>query len=214
MNHAIRSRKRSLIGSKDWRTLPWQHFTKDCFQQLLDVGFDLAALLEQIDLSVDSSKPKQLSAGCLKISKKLEQWYTDFWACDEHYQGQSSQEDMDDAESCPLHHPRSSPEFSGLWDATNITYYRWFKLILNDIMLLIFRESLQQDRIADSSLTLATHIVSAVPYFLADDTGWLGPQRLFFPLQRAMDHLAKVDSPFFLDAQKGFGTMIARLRLS
>ena len=216
MNHSIRSRRRSLLDTKDWLTLPWQHFPKDCFQKVLDVGFKLAALMEQVDLYTGAGNAKastsdlqHLSLSCSRIFEELEDWYTTFWTCDEHSLHESTEEDID---SCPLHHPGSPPQFGGLWEATNIMYYWWFKLLLNEVMASLFQDTSQQERIAKSGLELATNMVLAAPYLVADDTGWLGPQRLFFPLQRAMGVLAKVQSPFFADAEAALARLGARLR--
>lgn len=70
----------------------------------------------------------------------------------------------------------------------------------------------QLQQITNTSLALATDIVRSTAYFLADDTGWLGPQRLFFPIQRVMKHLAKVQSPLFSDARLAFMQLLGRLR--
>jgi hypothetical protein len=58
----------------------------------------------------------------------------------------------------------------------------------------------------------AINIVLAAPCFLAEDTGWLGPQRYIFPLRSAMIYLGKAQSPFFSKAQFALKSLTDRLR--
>lgn len=70
----------------------------------------------------------------------------------------------------------------------------------------------QAEQISTSSLQLASDIVAAAPFFLADDTGWLGPQRLFFPLRQVMGFYGKIQSPKIVDAKGAFFACLGRLR--
>lgn len=70
----------------------------------------------------------------------------------------------------------------------------------------------QARQIASTSSRLATDILASAPYFLADDTGWLGPQRMFFPLRQVMQYLGKMQSPQIADAKAAFLACLARLR--
>ena len=56
-------------------------------------------------------------------------------------------------------------------------------------------------QLASGSVALAMSIVLATPYFLRDEVGWLGPQRLWFPMRKAMEYLYKEVSPFASEAQ-------------
>lgn len=113
--------------------------------------------------------------------------------------------------SSPLGGKASEAEFTSLLHASCMVYYWLFKMNLNDI--LVATEPLEEEEnLTFSSLELATNIVSAAPYFLADGTGWLGPQRLFDPLKKAMVVLTAKQSPFAEDAQRAFGRLLGRLR--
>ncbi|KAK3716317.1 hypothetical protein LTR37_006467 [Vermiconidia calcicola] len=256
MNRSIQRHESSKLGTREWKTLPWQHYPKDSLQELYDLGFDLAALLEQVDSNINFGntdaqirKMEHLSLGCLKVSKNLEHWYTCNWAS--QGRGQSDANDDLQAYGLPLSDQPLRPELGGLWQGMNIIYYWCFKLILNGILSSLLQQTQQQEeliasvqeldlssdifsngqaydgslptpssggfpqkqeQLANDSLKLAIDIVLVSPFFLADDTGWLGPQRYFFPLQKAMEHLSKVGSPFHSDAKAAFVRLITRLR--
>lgn len=75
----------------------------------------------------------------------------------------------------------------------------------------------QASQIAATSSKLATDVVLSAPYFLADDTGWLGPQRLFFPLRQVMGYFGKrlpQEIKQFQEAKAAFVACIDRLRSS
>ena len=70
-------------------------------------------------------------------------------------------------------------------------------------------------KIVTTSSKLATDIVASAPYFLAEDTGWLGPQRLFFPLRQVMGYFGKrlpQSLVEFNGAKAAFVACINRLR--
>ena len=256
MIHCIERHQSSVLGSKGWKTLPWQCFNKDLLQQLFDIGFDLAELLEQVDQNdgligpqASTSKLAQHLTSCSGIFEELEMWHINYLTSQElglyNFNRQNIQEAYG---SFPEHHD-ALPEFESMWEATNSLYYWWLKLVLNGIILsLLHRVSqkdqvtslqqipmtadtalsaqifsispgsassgcfiLTQEQLTGQSLRLANDIVLTTPFFLADDKGWLGPQMLLFPLREAMQHLAKIHSPFFSDAQTAFSSLIARL---
>lgn len=49
MIQCIQYRKSTFLGNPEWLTLPWSETGKDIYQQLYDIGFALAAVLEAID---------------------------------------------------------------------------------------------------------------------------------------------------------------------
>lgn len=215
VNRAIEFRQSSPLGADDWKARPWRFFPKDSLQRLFDFGFELAVLLEEFDTVERSrlpeefvSKRAQLSLRCSILQGDLEDWHRAHWTG----QGSSASSPYS-VESTGL---ASSPdteqlEFRNLWHATNIIYFWLFKMILNDMLASTALEEEQSD-LAFSSLELAVNIVSASQYFLADATGWLGPQRLFFPLRKAMVLLLSKQSPFAADAQQAFGQLTRRLK--
>lgn len=71
---------------------------------------------------------------------------------------------------------------------------------------------MDQEQLADANLRLALNMVAASSYFLANNTGWVGPQRLFFVIRRAMEYLKKTGSPVAADAYKAFMGVLVRLR--
>lgn len=248
MNRDIEGRKCSILGDENWRALPWSNFTKDSLHNLFDIGFALAACLEQADLISGNDAPGtysnnlgQLSFSCDSVKNRLVDWYNAFFADrvpPQHLSGSDSNRDMHDRD-----HSADPPEFTDLWKATNMVYYWLFKMILNDIRPHASQQtagigdlpsvqhaaSASENRLShivpasppsgssteqseDTNLTLATNIVSASSCLLASDTGWLGPQRLFFPLRRAMEYLAQANSPLCADARAAFMSLVKRLR--
>lgn len=191
MNRAIDGRMRSPLDTEEWRTVPWRLSAKDSLQCLFDLGFSLAALLEQLDVcsspqlpEASVSKRALLSLTCASVQTKLDEWHSTNW---------------------------SSRDEPSLWKATNMVYFWLFKIITNEVLAATAPERNQQELIF-SSLELAVEIVSASSFFLADATGWLGPQRLYFPLKKAMALLVQQHSPFAEDAQQAFGRVLGKLR--
>lgn len=212
MNRDIERHQVSALGTEEWKTLPWQNFTKDGLQSLFDIGFELAEVLHQLDLYKTIDYPEvmvgrraKLSHSCSRIRDELEEWYNTYWA-DQH--------DSDVSPSSTPSPGSRQPEFTTFWEATNIIYWWLFSLILNEIISEVLEpEDPQQGIIATSSLRVATKIVAASSYFLADDTGWLGPQRLFFPLRRAIEYLKKAESPQVAEAGMALQKTVGRLRV-
>lgn len=218
MNRAIDCRTRSALDTEEWKTLPWLRFPKDSLQHLFDFGFELAALLQQLDRCESLSPPEAsvsmratLELECMGVQQALEEWYSHHW--------QGRERLMLSSDSPPdgvmqVDSPEgASPEFEDLWEATNMAYFWLFKMILKEILIATSAEEEQED-LQFAMLDLAVSVVSATPYFLADGTGWLGPQRIFFPLKRAMILLKSKQSPFAEDALEAFGKVVAKLRSS
>ena len=199
-------------------------------QRLFDIGFDLASLLEQLDeLSssvspgVSASKHEQLELGCFTLRRALEEWYKDNWA-DQRNQSHDCSSDDGQGEhfSYAENQPTPQPPLESFWGATNMAYYWLFTLILNETTSSVLlqtphRSQLSLDKptaeqLAATNLTLATNILLASPQLLAEDTGWLGPQRYFFPLRRAMEYLGRIGSPLFPKAKNALMRTVGRLR--
>jgi len=114
----------SKLAAVEWRTLPWQNFEKDSLQYLFDIGFDLAALLEQADLCDNGQMPEaaiyrraQLSLAYYKVRDALEEWYAEHWG----WRGPGGL-DQDDPEQ----------QFASLWEAMNIGYWWMFIVSAGD----------------------------------------------------------------------------------
>lgn len=215
MNRAIDGHQHSPIGTQEWLTLPWRFFAKDSLQNLFDVGFELAALLERLDVcdspqppEASVSKRAQLSLRCSVVRDTLDGWYFHHW---DPHGTPSPTSQAGNTLAGPSSPGATHTEFGSLWEATNIAYFWLFKMIVYDILVATTDEGEQEDLIF-SSLELAVNIVSASSYFLADATGWLGPQRFFFPLRRALAFLISKQSPFVDDAKEVFGRLVGKLR--
>lgn len=216
MNGAIDGRQPSALSTERWKTVPWRFFAKDSLQCLFDIGFNIAALLERLDACDSPQAPEtsvsqraRLSLSCGAVQQSLEEWHSAHWG-HRNSLSPSSMHSCDELDS-PSSASAAHFGFKSLWEATNIAYFWLFKMILNDILAATASQEEQQDLVF-SSLELAVNIVSVSSYFLAEATGWLGPQRLFFPLKRAMALLMSKQSPFAEDAQKAFGQLIRKLR--
>lgn len=171
--------------------MPWRFFAKDSLQCLFDLGFEIAGLLQQLDVCNSRQLPEtsvsnraRLSLRCAVVQTKLDEWHSTNWS---NHIGPS------------------------LWKATNRVYFWLFKMVFNEAMAATALDS-DQDEFMFLSLELAIEIVSASSFFLADAAGWLGPQRFYFPLKRAMALLVRQRSPFAEDAKQAFGKVIAKLR--
>ncbi len=233
MVHSIDAHKASILGSEEWLTIPWERFEKDALQELFDFGFDITAFLQLVDSTVISHDPgllAQLPTTCFSIVDELETWRTNTWPS--RYESPSSGSEDDSVDSG--YTSSSTPQLSGCLEATCMIYYWWFKLVLNDalsslnatsgreISLFSFDSSpvsgypavsqFAEIALSSNSLTLANNIVNAAPYLLADDTGWVGPQRLMFPLRASIQHLARARSPILLEAQSALKTLFGRLK--
>lgn len=128
-------RKRSVLGNEDWRIIPWSRCEKDSLQQLFDIGFDLAEVLERMDLSshlnssnIEQTAHAELWSGCSRIFGQLEQWYSRHWQHRIHRQHICLP--SDEASTSQW-----SPAFENFWEATNLVYYWSFKLILDEDVL-------------------------------------------------------------------------------
>ena len=253
MIKAVEHRKSSILGNEDWRLTPWQNCTKDSLQQIFDVGFKLAALLEQTDTSLqilDARDPARLAyihATCLAIGEELELWYHIFQA------SRTGIHPVDESPDSLANHQLDEipSDFDSLWQASNLIYYWGFKLILNNILISILQSvaapteyedevTIQnltlspnpseyqspmnsegailispfpsQKDLATTNLQLADNIVHSAPYFLRDDMGWLGPTRLFNPLQQAAEYLNRVDGPLYVEARAALMRLYIRVR--
>jgi hypothetical protein len=207
MIHGIEQSRSSMLGTGDWLTLPWRRFHKDSLQELYDNGFTVAAILEKVDQlgeRFDTAASINLSETCLEAGIALEMWYSKHWGTLDH--------------TVVL-------LLGGLFEASNLVYYWWFKIVLNQVLISLggqtstllhdMGNSLQKfDRtnLEEENTILASNIVGATPFFSAEDTGWVGPQRLLFPLKRAMIHLGMVKSPVFPKAQSVFMQLIRKMR--
>lgn len=83
MTQCLQCRKSSFLNSPEWQNIPWEHSSKDVYQQLYDKGFALAALLHEFDnaepTGVDTSIAV-LSAYLEHLSEldaDLDAWYMD-----------------------------------------------------------------------------------------------------------------------------------------
>jgi len=85
-------------------------------------------------------------------------------------------------------------------------------LITNEVASSTIQDDVDQEDLAALNLRLATNMVSTSSHFLAEGTGWLGPQRLFFLVRTALTYLKKVGSPVAADAFKAFMAVVTRLR--
>jgi hypothetical protein len=240
MNLSIDTHKASILGSEDWRTLPWERFEKDCLQELYDTGFDLAAFLQLVDAALISHDPgllAQLPMTCFSMMEELDMWQVRTWP-EQNMSVWTNMDDSDTDDGQSSYQP--SPEMGSLLEATTMIYYWWFKLELNGALMLL--QSVQTNTSRESStfsddsspssgpisytttshyasmvlqstiLTLATDIVRTAPYLLADNTGWVGPQRMAYPLKKSMQQLARARSPVVIEAQAALKTLLERLR--
>ena len=235
MTHGIDSHKASILGSEEWLTIPWENFEKDCLQELFDIGFDVAAFLELVDSTLMSRDPgllAQLPTTCFSILEELDMWRDNNWPSRDASPWSDS--GYGDVDASPP--PNDRLTFGSLLEATSMICYWWFKLVLDEAL-----SSLQPSTSRESSyfsddssavqdslpigqyasmalssnmLTLATDIVRAAPVLLAEDTGWVGPQRMMFPLRAAIQYLGKVRSPVIVEAQTALKSSFARLRPS
>ena len=214
MNRDLEHHSKSLLASEEWRTLPWRDFPKDSLQNLFDIGFEIAGLLEQLDARESSpfpenkvSKTAQISLRCSEVRDQLEEWYNkSSFNRDWQNQASPSSPGIDGDGSF------STPDFIDFWEATNMASCWLFKLILNGIMVSVVQDPPQLEQLHENSMRLALSILAASPHFLADQTGWLGPQRYFFPIRQAMVYLKQEDSPLGAKAQMMFGRTVGKLR--
>jgi hypothetical protein len=77
---SIMSRKSSFLASNEWLTIPFTITPKDSFHSLLDLVFDLAAILECSDAASLSPQSElrvrqDLATRCEDLSRRLEAWY-------------------------------------------------------------------------------------------------------------------------------------------
>lgn len=249
MGHCLGSRTASVLGNEEWKTVPWQNVAleKDSLQQLYDIGFDLAAVLERTDVLLQSTTPlaqENLSAlwqSCLSIFSHLEEWYRQHWPNRSSRVPQNTYAEVSSTQT--------GAQFANFWEATNMVYYWTFKLLLDQNVLALSQlqsqlppsaassrstptssrgrapaapqnTSLvthgltpsQAEQISATSFQLANDVVASAPFLLAEDTGWLGPQRLFFPLRQVMGYYGKIQSPKIAEAKGAFFACLGRLR--
>jgi hypothetical protein len=227
MIHSIDDRKSSVLGTEDWCTIPWRYFAKDSLQQLYDIGFEVATHLEQLDLfdgNVDIMATMAIDA--FSLLDKLDRWYIENWSSRQLLKLDLSASGNNTPEQGS---PRETIGFEDITEASNMLYYWWFQLVLNKTLPSLSQSNLAEqsspvgqqspEQYADATLTehtlqLAINIVLAAPYFLDDDTGWVGPQRLVFPLKYTMQHLGTARSPHFAEARAAFGRLLVKLKPS
>ncbi len=83
MIQSIQYRKSTFLASREWLSLPWSETGKDIYQQLVDKGFALAAMLERIDNagltkeSINISMLSQILGGLSGLDEELNLWYHD-----------------------------------------------------------------------------------------------------------------------------------------
>lgn len=81
MIQCIQNRKSSFLGTEEWRSVPWEITPKDTYQELYDKGFDLGALLEEIDntdlfsLNANISALLALLNRLAGLNVEMDQWY-------------------------------------------------------------------------------------------------------------------------------------------
>jgi len=247
------SRKGSVLGREGWKTIPWQNASKDSLHHLFDIGFDLAALLEKldvhifnIDLKAEPGNMSKVWSACSDTFQLLENWYGRYWAQTIQDRQNVTSEIPEivnafDATIQPAHLC-----FGSFYEASNLAYYWSYKLILNDNIIdlsghisrssnsptaepspssssglvsskrrtkpVVGLNDPQSQQVSNECLTLATNILLSAPHFLSVNTGWLGPQRIFFPMQRAMQYLTKARSPLAGQARAAFFQAVSRLR--
>lgn len=211
MTHSIDRSQSSILGDEEWLTVPWQSRFKDSLQLLYDHGFAIGNLLEQIHYLAESHRTanvNRLSSSCLDLLEQIEGWYKKVWG-------------TFDEQLVLL--------MGGLFEATNMVYYWYFKICLNEALLTLHPASSQMNDPNDteredsaqhlanialqrSNDKLASDIVLAAPFFSGKETAWLGPQRILFPLKKAIVVLGKAQSPLFCEGQAVLMQMVKRLR--
>jgi len=253
VNHTLDSRKGSVLGQEGWKTIPWQNASKDSLHHLFDIGFDLAAVLEKLDVHVlnidsdaESGNISKVWSACSDTFKLLEDWYGQYWASIVQDRQNATPEipeivSASDATPQPAH-----VRFGSFYEASNLAYYWSYKLILNENIVKLAGHTSrystsptpepslssssgpvsskprkkaavglsdpQIQQVSNECLNLATNILLSAPHFLSVNTGWLGPQRLFFPMQRSMQYLTKARSPLAGQARAAFFQAVSRLR--
>lgn len=224
MTHGIDMQTSSDLGKAEWRTLPWQYFDKDSLQYLFDLGFDVANCLEKSRLS-DGARADvaSLAMDTFSVLDKLNEWYMEHLSWRQLRRTDLSDTTLD-ATAGSTAIVGELTNFADIAEASCFVYYWWFQLLLIKSLPALPRSSedgftehggVQESTTASLSRStelLAANIVGASPYLLADETGWIGPQRLLVPLRHAMQHLASMQSPVFLDAKACFMRALAKLR--
>lgn len=200
MEGDIERRKCSVLGAGNWRTIPWRNRHKDRVQRLFDFGFDLAKLLEQLDLVNDFEALTSCIRSYDNLRTALEKWYHDQWVeravhCNKSLGSGKPVATVEGAGS-------DDSDFQDLEEATSMLYYWLFQLVLYETLIILQRRIPQLSAVSgresllpatslgmrlvnqtdDFGRAAAVNIVRASPYFLKDNTGWLGPQRAFLPV--------------------------------
>ena len=82
MIQAIQYRKSHFLGTKEWSTVPWLNCSKGIRQRLYDIGFQLAATIEDVDRLAESQSSGErattFSKGLTRFSRidsDLNIWY-------------------------------------------------------------------------------------------------------------------------------------------
>ena len=214
-----------MLGSGTWKITPWQDFEKVGLQELFDIGFDLAALLELQGPSASSvsaeeiQQQQRLLISCSDIDGRLTQWCI-LHCPNENNRSHLHGEQTAELSQLSLFHRRQRRTFNSLSEAINAVYYWLLRLVLNELIVAALlpavisddASGISKERLAQSSLMLALDILATGSYFLEDDKGWFGPQRYVFPLRRAMMHLSNVGSPLQQEGEATLSRLIARFR--
>ena len=221
MMRSLLFRKASPLGSHEWCTRPWSrkrqgHYPKDASQILYDLGFALAALLEEVDNldlaqeDADIEDVHKYLRCCLAMDAKFNLWYQDL-TCRSDGPAYWPTPRNDTIELSSLEEPRALIRnnihpfsFPNLKTAHIITLYWAFKLTISSTIANICSTALSK---ATSPTTTplqvmaqqmlvkhgengrfehATNIMRSMPYCLHDSMGFLGAQRSLVTLRAAL----------------------------
>lgn len=242
MVKALEHRRSSVLGERDWLSLPWKHRWKDNLQIITDIGFRLAALMEKVDTvpttpNMESQSLKELQFTCFVLSKDL------FAVYENHLQDMELPTSLlDGTLDSPYDWSAIATPFSIV---LSLMYFWTFLVLLNDVVdpgtkvqshtgadvfqcthaavcMGCNRDHSTHDQAEPNRcavditacvrLSAATRILHMAPYFLQSDMGWFGPARLFFPLTCALKHLEKTGAPQLVTARKLLGQLFAKIR--
>ena len=226
MFHSVRFRKASPLGSFEWCTRPWSrngqnHRSKDASEILCDHGFELAALLEEMDNAFltredpDTEVMHKYLRCCSAMDAKFNLWYQGFtlrsdgpvyWLTPRN----------DSIELSSLNEPwglignNIQPFFfPNLKTALIITRYWALKLVISSTIANICSTVLKKSTFLTTAplqamaqqmliehgesgrFENARNIIRSMPFCLHDSMGLLGPQGSLYTLRAALLSLGK-----------------------